>query len=183
MALSKRLKALGEEEDMRVLTILLLIFAGQAALAAEPMTRTLAPGQASPPAKIADVAWDAGRWVGEGFGARVEEVFSSPAGNAMIGHFSMVGKDGPAFYELVQMREEGGSLVYRVKHFEPNLVGWEEKDKTVTFRLVAIEKDAIYFDGLTIARTGPDEVTHWVRIKKKDGTVGEEKLVYRRAPL
>ena len=108
---------------------------------------------------------------------------SPPAGNAMIGHFSMVGKEGPSFYELVQIREEAGSLVYRVKHFQPDLIGWEEKEKSVTFPLVAIEKDAIYFDGLTIARTGPDEVTHWIRLKNKDGTAEEAKLVYRRMPL
>ncbi len=122
-----------------------------------------------------------GRWVGEGFGAVVEEVMSPPAGNAMIGHFRMVGKDGPSFYEMVQIREENGSLVYRVKHFHPDLKGWEERDNTVDFRLVAAEREALYFDGLTIKRTGPDEVTHWVRIKAKDGTVDEAKLVYRRA--
>jgi hypothetical protein len=168
---------------MRAVLAFLLLIAAPPSLADEAKTRTLAPGQSSPRATIADAAWDAGRWVGEGFGARVEEVMSPPAGGAMIGHFSMVGKDGPSFYELVQICEDSGSLVYRVKHFEPSFVGWEEKDKVVTFRLVAIEKDALYFDGLTIARTGPDEVTHWVRIKHKDGTSAEEKLVYRRAPL
>ena len=168
---------------MRMLVVLSITLATGAAYADEPRTRTLAPGQQSPPARIADVAWDAGRWVGEGFGAKVEEVMSPPAGNAMIGHFSMVGKEGPSFYELVQIREEAGSLVYRVKHFQPDLIGWEEKEKSVTFPLVAIEKDAIYFDGLTIARTGPDEVTHWIRLKNKDGTAEEAKLVYRRMPL
>lgn len=145
-------------------------------------TRTLAPGASSPKATIPDAAWLSGRWVGEGFGAHVEEVMSPPAGNAMIGHFRMWNKDGPSFYEIVQVREEGGSLVYRVKHFNPDLKGWEEKDKTVDFPLVAVAPNALYFDGLTVKRTGPDELTHWVRIRAKDGSVVEEKLVYRRAP-
>jgi hypothetical protein len=144
-------------------------------------TRSLAPGQASPKAFIADAAWVAGRWVGEGFGATVEEVMSPPAGNAMVGHFRMSDKNGPSFYEIVQIREESGSLVYRVKHFNPDLTGWEEKDKTIDFRLVALSDHALYFDGLTIARTGPDEVTHWVRVKAKSGMTEEAKLVYRRA--
>jgi hypothetical protein len=160
---------------------MVLVLALIPAAAAAGETRSLPPGGVSPRASIADAAWVAGRWVGEGFGAVVEEVMSPPAGNAMIGHFRMVGKDGPSFYELVQIREENGSLVYRVKHFHPDLKGWEERDNTVDFRLVAAERDSLYFDGLTIKRTGPDEVTHWVRIKAKDGTVDEAKLAYRRA--
>jgi Domain of unknown function (DUF6265) len=144
-------------------------------------TRSLAPGGVSPRATIADAAWVVGRWVGEGFGAAVEEAMSPPMGNAMIGHFAMADKDGPKFYEIVQIREEKGSLVYRVKHFHPDLKGWEEKDKTIDFPLVAVEQGALYFDGLTIKRTGPDEVTHWVRVKGKDGKVEEAKLVYRRS--
>ena len=123
-------------------------------------TRSMPQVAASPKATIADAAWVAGRWLGEGFDAVVEEVMSPPAGNAMIGHFRIVGKAGPSMYELVQIREEGGSLVYRVKHFNPDLTGWEEKDKTVDFPLVAVEREALYFDGLTIKRTGPDEFTH-----------------------
>jgi hypothetical protein len=153
----------------------------QTALADE--TRSRPPGTASPPATIADAAWVAGRWLGEGFGGTAEEVMSPPAGNAMIGHFRTVTKGETSFYEIVQIREEAGSLVYRVKHFHPDLKGWEEKDKTVDFPLVASERDALYFDGLTIKRTGPDEVTHWVRIKAKDGKIEEAKLVYRRAGL
>ncbi len=146
-------------------------------------TRLLAPGQSSPKATIADAAWVAGRWVGAGFGASVEETMSPPEGNAMVGHFRMSDKDGPSFYELVQIREEKGSLVYRVKHFNPDLTGWEEKDKTVDFPLVALTADALYFDGLTILRTGPDTLTHWLRYKTKDGETKETQLVYRRAGL
>lgn len=146
-------------------------------------TRSLAPGGVSPNASIADAAWVAGRWVGEGFGAAVEEVISPAAGNAMIGHFRTVGKEGPAFYEIVMIREERGSLVYRVKHFHPDLKGWEDKDKTIDFPLVAVEREALYFDGLTIKRTGPDQVTHWVRVKGQDGKTEEAKLVYRRARM
>lgn len=158
-----------------------LAFAAPSVLADD--TRSLPPGAASPRATIADAAWVAGRWVGEGFGGIAEEVMSPPAGNAMIGHFRIVTKGEPSFYEIVQIREEAGSLVYRVKHFHPDLKGWEEKDKTVDFPLVASERDALYFDGLTIKRTGPDEVTHWVRIRAKDGKIEEAKLVYRRAGL
>jgi len=149
--------------------------------AAEPQTRSLAEGTNSPPASLTDVAWIAGRWVGEGFDATVEEVMSPPSGDAMIGHFRMTNADGVVFYELVQVREEDGSLVYRVKHFDPDLRGWEEKDAAVDFPLVAVEADRIFFDGLTIARTGADELTHWLRVRGQDGTEQEAFLLYRRA--
>lgn len=165
---------------MRMFAIALALFCLTPAAWGEE-TRSLAPGGVSPKATIADAAWVAGRWVGEGFGATVEEVMSPPMTNAMIGHFAMADKSGPKFYEIVQIREEKGSLVYRVKHFHPDLKGWEEKDKTIDFPLVAVEREALYFDGLTIKRTGPDEVTHWVRVRGKDGKVEEAKLVYRRA--
>jgi hypothetical protein len=158
-----------------------LVLLALSATATGGETRSLAPGAAPPKATIADAAWTAGRWVGEGFGAKVEEVMSPAAGNAMIGHFRMWNQDRPSFYELVQIREENGSLVYRVKHFHPDLKGWEEKDKTIDFPLVAIAPNALYFDGLTLVRTGPDEVTHWVLLRAKDGTLAEEKLVYRRS--
>jgi hypothetical protein len=44
-----------------------------------------------------------------------------------------------------------------------------------------VDKDAWYFDGLTIRRTGPDSAEHIVRIKGKDGKTSEAVLKYRRA--
>jgi hypothetical protein len=98
----------------------------------------------------------------------------------MIGHFQMV-KDGKAqFFEFVEIKEENGSLAYRVKHFNPDLTGWEEKEKFISFQLVAIEGDNIYFDGLTIERVGPDTAIHWILLGRK-GELKVEKLVYRRS--
>jgi Domain of unknown function (DUF6265) len=169
---------------MRIATLYLIVLAAAGfAHAADRETRSLADDATSPPATLADVAWIAGRWVGEGFDAKVEEVLSPPQGDAMIGHFRMTNESGVVFYELLQVREEGGSLVYRVKHFHPDLRGWEEKDAAVDFPLVAIEADRIYFDGLTIARTGPDEITHWLRVRAEDGTEREAFLLYQRAPF
>ena len=77
--------------------------------------------------------------------------------------------------------EVGNSIEYRVKHFNPDMTGWEEKAHFIRFPLVAVEEDAWYFDGLTIRRTGPDTADHVVRIKRKDGSEGEAVLKYWRA--
>lgn len=60
-------------------------------------TLKLAPGQSSPPATIADMAWLAGHWKGDGLGGRSEETWSPPEGGVMLGtyrHLKDDKKDG-----------------------------------------------------------------------------------------
>lgn len=148
------------------------------ALAAE--TRSAAPGAAAPVAALADLSWMVGSWEGEGLGGAVLESYSPPAGGQMPGHFRLL-KDGrPQFYELLMIAEAGTSLEFRVKHFNPDMTGWEEKAEVVRFPLVAVEKDVWYFDGLTIRRTGPDTALQTVLIRQKDGSTREAGFTYRR---
>jgi hypothetical protein len=53
-------------------------------------TMKLEPDAARPKAKIADLAWIQGRWVGEGLGGTVEEIWSPPIGDSMLGMFRLV---------------------------------------------------------------------------------------------
>lgn len=137
--------------------------------AAAQNVRELAKGAKSPPAKIEALAWMAGRWTGDGLGGQVEENFSPPLGGMMVGHFRSSKASKTEFFELETFVEENGSLVYRLKHFNPDLKGWEEKDKTVDFPLVAVDGNRVYFAGVTIERLGPDEMRHYVAIGKGNG--------------
>ena len=149
-------------------------------LASAQQTRVLAPGATSPAARVSDLGWLVGQWTGEGFGATLHETYSAPIGGQMPGHF-YVAKDGkPTMYEFVMIAEVGGSIEYRVRHFNPDMTAWEDKERFVRFPLVAADKDAWYFDGLTIRRTGPDTSDHVVRIEGKDGKSTEAVLHYRR---
>ncbi|MEO7655127.1 MAG: DUF6265 family protein [Sphingomicrobium sp.] len=144
-------------------------------------TRVLAPGTPSPAARVTDLAWLAGEWTGEGFDSVLHETYSTPIGGQMPGHF-YAAKNGKAdFYEFVMIAEVGSSIEYRVRHFNPDMSAWEDKDRFVKFPLVAVEQDSWYFDGLTIRRTGPDSAEHIVRVKGKDGKADEAVLRYRRA--
>lgn len=145
-----------------------------AAPAAAQNTRSL-DGGISPPASIDQLSWLAGSWVGTGMGAEVTETYSAPFGGRITGHFAMAdGKGGVAFTEIVDYVPLGASLACRVRHFNPDMSGWEDQTgKPVVFPLVAIEKDRWFFDGMTIERTGPDTITTWVRISQK----GTEKEV------
>jgi hypothetical protein len=147
-----------------------------------PNTLTLPADAPRPAAHIGDLRWLAGKWEGEGLGGRVEEVWSAPDGGAMVGYFRLV-KDGkPVFYEIMTLLEHEGSVEMRLKHVNPDMTGWEEKERYVTFRLVKHDATGAYFSGLTFRRVNDDLIEGFLALRNRtDGTVREEKFVYRRA--
>ena len=89
-------------------------------------------------ATVDEVSWMAGRWVGEHDADRIEEWWSEPHAGMMLGMFRWHRDGEPRFYELMSMEPDGRHLVFRIKHFAPGLVGWEEKDAAVTLDLVQV---------------------------------------------
>jgi len=158
----------------------LLALAIGAAPAAATEVRTAAPGATPPAAALSDLSWLVGSWAGEGFDAKLQETYSDPAGGQMPGHFSIVANGQPGLYEFVMIAQVGPSLEYRVRHVNPDMTAWEDKDKFVRFPLVERVGDTWYFDGLTIRRTAPDAAEHVVRVKHKDGASEDAVLRYRR---
>ncbi|MFZ5619227.1 MAG: DUF6265 family protein [Pseudomonadota bacterium] len=101
-----------------------------------------------------------------------------PAGGHIMGMFRQLTSEGaPRFYEFYTIAEEDGSLTLRIKHFNPDMTGWEEKTQSVAFRLVAIEGTTAYFDGLTFSRRGEDGFQSAVII----GDEGVETFAMRQA--
>jgi hypothetical protein len=162
-----------------VVSLLACLLAAAPVLGAE--TRTAPEGHVPPPATVAQLGWLAGIWTGEGIGgARATEVYSPPGAGSLGGHFVQEdGQGGIRFFEIMQIAEEGGSLVYRLKHFNEDLTGWEEKDEFVSFPLVTIGDDAVWFDGLTLRREG-DTLVSAVLVRQRDGSVQEYVFRYRR---
>lgn len=167
---------------MRFVVSLLALVLTAAAPAHAAETRTAPEGHVPPPATVAQLGWLAGTWTGEGIGgAPATEVYSPPGAGSVAGHFvQQDGKGGVAFFEIMQIAEVDGSLVYRLKHFSDELVGWEEKDQFVSFPLVAIEDAAAYFSGLTLRREG-DTLISAVLVRQADGSVDEYVFHYSRA--
>jgi hypothetical protein len=131
---------------------------------------------------IEDASWLAGRWVGEGLGGELEETWAPPVGGQMVGHFRLMRDGQPVFYEIMLMDVVEGGVRMRVKHFNPDFVGWEEKDAWVTFEPSRVSADALAFNGLIIRRTAPDAIEMRLTLRRPDG-VHEEILTMRRAPL
>ncbi len=159
----------------------LTVLLAPAALDAQPNIRSLdgaEPGKAT----LDQVAWIAGSWVGTAFGGTFEEVWTSPRAGSMVGLYKHGSDESVNFYEIQLIVEEEGTLKWKVKHFSPDFVGWEEKDGYVTFTLVEVTEDAAYFDGLTIKRDGPDRMIGWIRVSS-GGETREERLEFDRVPL
>jgi hypothetical protein len=165
---------------MQTLLILGMLTFGQAADPA-PHTLRFEEGMTRPAAAIADMAWLAGTWEGEGLGGTVDEIWTAPAGGAMAGFFRLVRDGKPVFYELLTILEHEGSLEMRLKHANPDMTGWEEKNNFVTFKLVKLDETGAYFGGFTLKRVGPDTLEGYLALRDRaSGAQREEKFTFRR---
>lgn len=72
-----------------------------------------------------------------------------------------------------------GRPTLRVKHFSAEFEAWEDKTEAATFALIKADDKALYFDGLTIRRTGDDELTYFLAMGTADG-LQEVQFHYRR---
>jgi hypothetical protein len=173
-----------------VLVLLALVSAvpagGQEPLTPErltPNTLKLAADAPRPGASLPQMAWLAGRWTGSGLGGVTEETWSAPAAGAMMGMFRFLKGDQVVFYEFLTLVEHEGSLLLKLKHFNPDLTGWEEKADAIRFGLLKITPEAAWFDGLTFRRVGDNEVEIFLAIRNRaDGSVREERFQMRRTP-
>lgn len=142
-------------------------------------TLALSEDESPPSATIEDMAWLAGHWRGSALGGTVEEIWSPAKGGGMLGMYRLLRGDKPIFYEILTIFEEKGSLLLRLKHFQPDLKGWEEKEETVDFPLVAIRDGAIHFSGMAFHPKG-DQLLVYLAIEEKDGATREAQFVYTR---
>lgn len=143
-------------------------------------TLKLVEGALGESATIKDVEWLAGSWLGEGLGGVSEEVWSSPQHGTMMGSYRLIVKEKPVFYEMMLMTEKAGTLLLRLKHFDPELIGWEEKDKFVDFKFVKKDGNRIYFSGLTFENADKNTLNIYLALKQKDGTLKEEAFRMKR---
>jgi hypothetical protein len=125
--------------------------------------------------------WFIGTWTGTGLGGTTDETWTAPIAGAMLGTFRLVKEEKPVFYEFLTLVEHEGSLVLRLKHFNPDLTGWEEKADSIKFRLLKVGPDEIAFDGLTMRREGADTLRIFLAIRSRaDGSIREEMFLMSR---
>lgn len=162
---------------MKSIALILMFSAG---LVSAQETLQLAEGQSSPKANLEDVSWIEGHWTGEAFGGIAEEIWSAPLGNSMMFVFRMVNDDKVSFYESGHIQQLDESLILQLKHFDGNMRGWEEKNETIDFKLVKLEPNKVYFEGLTMEKISDDQMNVWVLIEN-EGKTDEVLFAYKKA--
>jgi hypothetical protein len=71
-------------------------------------------GRAAEPAKttLNDLAWMAGSWSGSARGIEMEEHWTAPKGDSMIGIHRDVGKGRTMSFEFLRIEQQGDQIVY-----------------------------------------------------------------------
>lgn len=166
------------------LTVLALTSRVHAAEPAPPAAASFAS------VRVADFSWMAGIWQGEIGGDFIEEQWSDPAGNVMMGMFRWVkgGRNGEiALYELLSIEPGADGPILWLRHFGPRLVAREDKEGAVAFHLIAYKQGEAAWDNrdpanptrLTFRREGDDRLVI-VLGKMKDGAWAGTDFVYTR---
>jgi hypothetical protein len=130
---------------------------------------TWVEGTPTPKATLDIVRWLEGSWQGQLEGSMQEHTVFAPVSGQMPGFVRAWRADGSIwFYEISLFVQVGETLEIRVKHFSPELAGWEGKDEYVRRPLIAFTDKALFFDGITYAKNGPNNHTVYFRIPEGD---------------
>lgn len=132
---------------------------------------------------IDDFAFLKGYWSGTGFGGHSEEVWMPPVDGRMFGIFKQSDDSGLVFTEFMEIVESGGGFVLRLKHFNPDFSGWEEKDDYVTFKLTAVSGDKAVFGGLSYEIVAPNALQIKLNMRNDDGSTVTEVFDFARVGL
>lgn len=125
--------------------------------------------------QIEDLAFLAGNWIGNGFDGVSVEIWSKPTDRTIMGMYKH-SKDGKVtFMEFCTIMEDSTGIVLRLKHFSPELQGWEEKDKYQEFSLLNLEPGHMAeFEGLKYVLVNNDSLVVSVNGTSKNGPWSEE---------
>jgi hypothetical protein len=162
--------------------VLIALFA-RPLMAQESLTEhTYGPkeGMKRPSALVYDLRWIAGHWKGSGLGGRSEEIWTKPAGNSMQGMYRLMRGETVVFYELMAIVQQDTSVTLLIKHFEPDLTGWEERNEVERFPLIKLTKEAAYFEGITFWRMGKKHMRIFLAMRQTGGEYKEAVFMYKR---
>lgn len=133
----------------------------------------LEPGQEPGRASLSEIAWLTGYWVGTGLGAQSDELWMPAVDNSMPGVYRFMSDGSLVFSEYMMVIADAGTLSIKLKHFNRDLSPWEEKDQWMEFKLVKLDGQTAYFNGLTYHRYG-DSLLIRLAMRGPDGPKIEE---------
>ncbi|MEZ5344524.1 MAG: DUF6265 family protein [Pyrinomonadaceae bacterium] len=169
---------------LNLFAILTILFLSSIAFAQTKLTENtlrISKEEKSEPADVASMEWMEGNWTGNALGGSVREVWTKTDGGVMMGMFLLVQDSKPVFYEFLTFTIADGELFLKLKHFDPKLVGWEEKDKTVDFRFIKKDGNRYYFQGLTFENAGENSLNIYLALRNKEQIYREEVFNLKRS--
>ncbi len=96
--------------------------------------------------QISKLSWIAGTWVANQDGDYLEEMWSEPVGDTMMGVFRWV-KGGKIWLnEIVTITDDSEGLVFRLRHFDRKMTAWEDKDKPFYYPVKHMGRNEIVFE-------------------------------------
>lgn len=132
---------------------------------------------------IDDFGFLAGYWQGEGFGGQSEEVWMPPSNGRMFGVFTQSNDNQLVFTEYMEISEQADGWVLRLKHFNPDFTGWEEKDDYVNFRFESVSGTKAVFGGLSYEVIDGNKLVIALRLRQDDGSVTTEYFRFNRVSI
>lgn len=103
--------------------------------------------------QLQKLKWLSGYWRGQAMNGLVEEIWSDPVGNSIHGLLRLIKSDTIVMTQLQMITFENGKPILKLKHFKSDFVGWEKRDKWISFPIHSIEADKIQFEGMTYSNT------------------------------
>jgi len=96
--------------------------------------------------KLDDLNFICGHNRGELNGAIIDEHWSEVGGDTMIGMFREIKNGKAQMYEFLSIEQTASGPVLRLRHFDPGLVGWEEKAQAYSYPLVSWKPSEAIFE-------------------------------------
>ena len=133
---------------------------------------------------LSQLEFISGRWAGELNGGKTDEHWSAPSGDNMMGVFRYVKNGKAVFFEMMLIEMTSNGPVLRLKHFNPGLIGWEEKDQAYSYPLMEFNRNRAVFERpdkqtrLIFNRTSEQTMTVTLE-QVKDGKPTSEDFKYQ----
>ena len=95
---------------------------------------------------VADIAFIQGHWKASTADRTIEGVWLASEGENILGFMRMMRNGKASLYEMLAYEQTADGLISLVKHFQPGLIGVEEKDKQDRYRFLEASKDRAVFE-------------------------------------
>lgn len=128
----------------------------------------------------------AGTWRTPHAWGDMEEIWSEPTHGNMMGSFRCI-KDGKiVFYEFMVIEQRDSATVFKLRHFSPGSIAWEDKESPYLYPMVSLSATTATFerpDGetrITYALVTPNQLKSTLERKEKDGTWRVDTFLYEK---